>query len=69
MRFCSALAPHTDNTGLMFELLGTRGANAGLILGSLAEGELAQLTTELENSDGAAQEHGRHHGWRALGSN
>ena len=30
------LAPHADNTGLMFELLGTRGANAGLILGSLA---------------------------------
>ena len=51
-----ALAPHTDNTGLMFELLGTRGANAGLILGSLAEGELAQMTTALENSDGAAQE-------------
>ena len=51
-----ALAPHTDNTGLMFELLGTRGANAGLILGSLAEGELDKLTKALEDSEGAAQE-------------
>ena len=51
-----ALAPHTDNTGLMFELLGTRGANAGLILGSLAKGELAKLTRALEDSEGAAQE-------------
>ena len=50
-----ALAPHTDNTGLMFELLGTRGANAGLILGSLAEGEFDQLTKALEDSEGAAQ--------------
>ena len=54
-KILQALAPHTDNTGLMFELLGTRGANAGLILGSLAEGELAQMTTALEDSDGAAQ--------------
>ena len=50
------LAPHADNTGLMFELLGTRGANAGLILGSLASDDLANLTAELENSEGAAQE-------------
>ena len=49
------LAPHADNTGLMFELLGTRGANAGLILGSLADDDLANLTAELENSEGAAQ--------------
>ena len=50
------LAPHADNTGLMFELLGTRGANAGLILGSLASDDLTNLTAELENSEGAAQE-------------
>ena len=49
------LAPHADNTGLMFELLGTRGANAGLILGSLASDDLNNLTAELENSEGAAQ--------------
>ena len=49
------LAPHADNTGLMFELLGTRGANAGLILGSLASDDLHNLTSELENSEGAAQ--------------
>ena len=49
------LAPHADNTGLMFELLGTRGANAGLILGSLAKDDLQNLTAELENSKGAAQ--------------
>ena len=49
------LAPHADNTGLMFELLGTRGANAGLILGSLASDDLANLTAELENSEGASQ--------------
>ena len=49
------LAPHADNTGLMFELLGTRGANAGLILGSLGDDDLTKLTAELENSEGAAQ--------------
>ena len=49
------LAPHADNTGLMFELLGTRGANAGLILGSLGDKNLRDLTKELENSEGAAQ--------------
>ena len=49
------LAPHADNTGLMFELLGTRGANAGLILGSLASDDLHNLTSELEHSEGAAQ--------------
>ena len=50
------LAPHADNTGLMFELLGTRGANAGLILGSLGADDLNGLTTELENAEGAATE-------------
>ena len=50
------LAPHADNTGLMFELLGTRGANAGLVLGSLGELMICNnLTAELENSEGAAQ--------------
>ena len=49
------LAPHADNTGLMFELLGTRGANAGLILGSLGDDDLNNLTAELERSEGAAQ--------------
>ena len=50
------LAPHADNTGLMFELLGTRGANAGLVLGALGDQDLRALTAELENSEGAAQQ-------------
>ena len=50
------LAPHADNTGLMFELLGTRGANAGLVLGALGDKNLRDLTSELENSEGAAQQ-------------
>ena len=49
------LAPHAENTGLMFELLGTKGANAGLVLGALGEENLRELTSELENSEGAAQ--------------
>ena len=50
------LAPHAENTGLMFELLGTKGANAGLVLGALGEENLRGLTAELENSEGAAQD-------------
>ena len=50
------LAPHAENTGLMFELLGTKGANAGLVLGALGDENLRGLTAELENSEGAAQQ-------------
>ena len=49
-----ALAPHANNVGLQMELLGTRGGNAGLVLGAVAQDARA-LTGELENADGAAQ--------------
>ena len=50
----AALAPHADNVGLQMELLGTRGGNAGLVLGAVAQ-DAALLTTELENAEGAGQ--------------
>ena len=49
-----ALAPHANNVGLQMELLGTRGGNAGLVLGAVAH-DARELTGELENADGAAQ--------------
>ena len=50
----AALAPHANDVGLQMELLGTRGGNAGLVLGAVAE-DAAILTAELENAGGTAQ--------------
>ena len=50
----TALAPHADDVGLQFELLGTRGGNAGLILGAMAQ-DARKLTGELENASGSSQ--------------
>ena len=50
----SALAPHAGDVGLQMELLGTRGAKAGFILGAVAQ-DARELTGQLENSGGAAQ--------------
>ena len=50
----SALAPHADDVGLQMELLGTRGAKAGFILGAVAQ-DARELTGELKAADGAAQ--------------
>ena len=49
-----ALAPHADDVGLQMELLGTRGGNAGLVLGAVAQ-NAAVLTEELIDSAGWAQ--------------
>ena len=48
------LAPHANDVGLQMQLLGTRGGNAGLVLGAVAQ-DARKLTGELENADGAAQ--------------
>ena len=50
----TALAPHANDVGLQFELLGTRGGNAGLVLGAIAQ-DAAVLTDELIDSAGWAQ--------------
>ena len=50
----TALAPHANDVGLQFELLGTRGGNAGLVLGAVAQDSRA-LTDELIDSAGWAQ--------------
>ena len=50
----SALAPHASDVGLQMELLGTRGAKAGFILGAVAQ-DARELTGELENAEGSAQ--------------
>ena len=50
----SALAPHADDVGLQMELLGTRGAKAGFILGAVAQ-DARDLTGELKNVSGYAQ--------------
>ena len=50
----TALAPHANDVGLQFELLGTRGGNAGLVLGAVAQ-DAAVLTEELIDSAGWAQ--------------
>ena len=50
----TALAPHANDVGLQFELLGTRGGNAGLVLGGVAQDARA-LTDELIDSAGWAQ--------------
>ena len=50
----TALAPHANDVGLQFELLGTRGGNAGLVLGAVAQDARA-LTDELIDSAGWAQ--------------
>ena len=50
----TALAPHANDVGVQFELLGTRGGNAGLVLGAVAQ-DAAVLTEELIDSAGWAQ--------------
>ena len=50
----TALAPHADDVGLQFELLGTRGAKAGFILGAVAQ-DARELTGELKDAGGTAQ--------------
>ena len=50
----TALAPHADDVGLQFELLGNRGAKAGFILGAVSE-DARKLTGELEDAGGSAQ--------------
>ena len=50
----TALAPHADDVGLQFELLGNRGAKAGFILGAVS-GDARKLTGELKNAGGTAQ--------------
>ena len=50
----TALAPHANDVGLQFELLGTRGGNAGLVLGAMSQDARA-LTDELIDSAGWAQ--------------
>ena len=50
----TALAPHANDVGVQFELLGTRGGNAGLVLGAVAQ-DARKLTGELENAGGTAQ--------------
>ena len=50
----TALAPHANDVGVQFELLGTRGGNAGLVLGAVAQDARA-LTDELIDSAGWAQ--------------
>ena len=50
----TALAPHADDVGLQMELLGTRGAKAGFILGAVSE-DARKLTGELKNAGGTAQ--------------
>ena len=42
------LEPHADDVGLQMELLGTRGGNAGLVLGAVAQ-DARELTGELKN--------------------
>ena len=48
------LAPHANDVGLQMALLGTRGGNAGLVLGAVAQ-DAAVLTEELIDATGWAQ--------------